>query len=136
MKKTFSAEELLQACAECLGNERQPEQIDFHALLEYGNKLAMLDTLIRETEKDMEAVAESMGRNDHEALKEWIHHLASSWEIIHAGKPLRELFALLQSSGELSVGELEQRVQKVLDKGKEIIYLAQQAKKTYESNCC
>lgn len=136
LKKPFSAEELLQACAECLGNERQPEQIDFHALLEYGNKLAMLDTLIRETEKDMEAVAESMGRNDHEALKEWIHHLASSWEIIHAGKPLRELFALLQSSGELSVGELERRVQKVLDKGKEIIYLAQQAKKTYESNCC
>lgn len=39
-------------------------------------------------------------KNDHEALKEWIHHLTGSWEIIHAGKPLRELFALLQDSGE------------------------------------
>ena len=95
----------------------------------------MLDTLIEETAKDMEAVAESAEKNDHEALKEWVHHLTCSWEIIHAGKPLRELFALLQGSGELSVEELKRTVQKVLDKGKEIIYLAQQAKKIYESDC-
>ena len=135
LKKPFSAEELLQVCAECLGNERQLEQIDFHTLLEHGDKKAMLDTLIEETAKDMEAVAESAEKNDHEALKEWVHHLTCSWEIIHAGKPLRELFALLQGSGELSVEELKRTVQKVLDKGKEIIYLAQQAKKIYESDC-
>lgn len=111
-EKPFSAEELLQVCAECLGNERQLEQIDFHTLLEHGDKKAMLDTLIEETAKDMEAVAESAEKNDHEALKEWVHHLTCSWEIIHAGKPLRELFALLQGSGELSVEELKRTVQK------------------------
>lgn len=57
-------------------------------------------------------------KNDHEALKEWIHHLTGSWEIIHAGKPLRELFALLQDSGEFSVDEFGRTVQQVLDKGK------------------
>lgn len=136
LKKPFSAEELLQVCTECLGNERQSEQIDLDALLKYGNRRKMLDTLIRETRKDMEAMAECAEKNDHEALKEWIHHLTGSWEIIHAGKPLRELFALLQDSGEFSVDEFGRTVQQVLDKGKEIICLAQQAKKAYESNCC
>ena len=136
LKKPFSAEELLQVCTECLGSERQSEQIDLDALLKYGNRRKMLDTLIRETRKDMEAMAECAEKNDHEALKEWIHHLTGSWEIIHAGKPLRELFALLQDSGEFSVDEFGRTVQQVLDKGKEIICLAQQAKKAYESNCC
>lgn len=136
LKKPFSAEELLQVCTECLGSERQSEQIDLDALLKYGNRRKMLDTLIRETRKDMEAMAECAEKNDHEALKEWIHHLTGSWEIIHAGKPLRELFALIQDSGEFSVDEFGRTVQQVLDKGKEIICLAQQAKKAYESNCC
>ncbi|KAA4467387.1 hybrid sensor histidine kinase/response regulator, partial [Bacteroides ovatus] len=136
LKKPFSAEELLQVCTECLGSERQSEQIDLDALLKYGNRRKMLDTLIRETRKDMEAMAECAEKNDHEALKEWIHHLTGSWEIIHAGKPLRELFALLQDSGEFSVDEFGRTVQQVLEKGKEIICLAQQAKKAYESNCC
>ncbi len=136
LKKPFSAEELLLVCTGCLGNERQPELIDLDALLKYGDKWEMLDTLIRETRKDMEAMAASAAMNDHEALKEWIHHLTGSWEIIHAGKPLRELFALLQDSRVISVDELGRTVQQVLDKGKEIICLAQQAKKTYESNCC
>ena len=136
LKKPFSAEELLQVCTECLGSERQSEQIDLDALLKYGNRRKMLDTLIRETRKDMEAMAECAEKNDHEALKEWIHHLTGSWEIIHAGKPLHELFALLQDSGEFSVDEFGRTVQQVLEKGKEIICLAQQAKKAYESNCC
>ena len=135
LKKPFSVEELLQVCTGCLGDERQQEQIDFHALLEYGDRLEMLETLIRETTDDIAAMAESAERNDCESLREWIHHLSSSWEIIHAGKPLRDLFMLLQGDGECSAEEFGRAVRKVLDKGKEIIDLAQQAKESYESDC-
>lgn len=136
LSKPFSAEELMQVSTECLGNKRQQEQVDFHSLLEYGNRQEMLDTLIQETAGDMKAMAASAEKNDREALKEWTHHLSSSWEIIHAGKPLRELFVLLQCTQECSTEELGKIVQKVLDKGEEIIRLAQQAKAAYESDCC
>lgn len=135
LKKPFSAEELLQVCTGCLDGERQQEQVDFHALLKYGNKEEMLETLIRETTDDITAMAESAARNDCESLKEWTHHLSSSWEIIHAGKPLRELFVLLQGTREYSAEEFGQAVRKVLDKGEEIIYLARQEKENYESDC-
>lgn len=45
-------------------------------------------------------------------------------------------FLHIQDSGEFSVDEFGRTVQQVLEKGKEIICLAQQAKKAYESNCC
>ena len=127
---------MLQVCTGCLGDERQQEQVDFHALLEYGNRLEMLETLIRETTDDIAAMAESAERNDCESLREWTHHLSSSWEIIHAGKPLRDLFMLLQRDGECSAEEFNRAIRKVLDKGKEIIDLAQQEKESYESDCC
>lgn len=135
LKKPFSVEELLQVCTGCLDDERQQEQVDFHALLKYGNREEMLETLIRETTDDITAMAESAARNDCESLKEWTHHLSSSWKIIHAGKPLHELFVLLQGTRAYSSEEFGQAVQKVLDKGEEIIYLARQEKENYESDC-
>lgn len=135
LKKPFSVEELLQVCTGCLDDERQQEQVDFHTLLKYGNREEMLETLIRETTDDITAMAESAARNDCESLKEWTHHLSSSWKIIHAGKPLHELFMLLQGTRVYSSEEFGQAVQKVLDKGEEIIYLARQEKKNYESDC-
>ena len=42
---------------------------------------------------------------------------------------------LLQGDGECSAEEFGRAVRKVLDKGKEIIDLAQQAKESYESDC-
>lgn len=48
---------------------------------------------------------------------------------------LRDLFMLLQGNGEYSAEEFGRAVRKVLDKGKEIIDLAQQAKESYESDC-
>ena len=135
-KKPFSVEELLQVCTGCLGDERQQEQIDFHALLEYGDRLEMLETLIRETTDDIAAMAESAERNDCESLREWTHHLSSSWEIIHAGKtPAGPVHAASGGLGECSAEEFGRAVRKVLDKGKEIIDLAQQAKESYESDC-
>ncbi|BDW78688.1 hypothetical protein BFINE_44830 [Bacteroides finegoldii DSM 17565] len=57
------------------------------SLLAYGDKRAMLDRLITETEKDMQAVREIMERNDRKALDEWIHRQRSSWAVIRADKP-------------------------------------------------
>lgn len=74
-------------------------------------------------------------KSDAAKLRVTTHHLSSSWEIIHAGKPLRDLFMLLQGNGEYSADEFGRAVRKVLDKGKEIIDLAQQAKESYESDC-
>ncbi len=128
-------EELLQVCTGCLGDERQQEQVDFHALLEYGDRLEMLETLIRETTDDIAAMAESAERNDCESLREWTHHLSSSWEIIHAGKPCGPVHAASGGRGMFGGGVRPGGPEKVLDKGKEIIDLAQQAKESYESDC-
>lgn len=68
---------------------------DLSSLLAYGDKRAMLDRLITETEKDMQAVREIMERNDRKALDEWMHRQRSSWAVIRADKPLWNLYELL-----------------------------------------
>lgn len=52
----------------------------------------MLDTLIRQTRDDMDAMRKCLEKEDRKALNDWIHHLSSSWEMIHAAKPLREMY--------------------------------------------
>ena len=91
---------------------------------------------MRESTDVTAAMAESAERNDCDSLRELTHHLGSSWEIIQGGQPLRYRFMLLQRDGECSAEEFNRAIRKVLDKGKEIIDLAQQEKESYESDCC
>ena len=58
----------------------------------------MLDKLIAETEKEMQAVKDAEQRKDLQELDTLTHHLRSSWQILRADQPLRELYAQLHGS--------------------------------------
>lgn len=129
LSKPFSAAELLETVSRCLGNNPQAEEPDFSPLVAYGNRTEMLDKLIVETEKDLLRVEDAGKRNDRKALDEWVHHLRSSWAIIHADQPLWDLYALLHASPACTDEKLRKAVEAVLRKGKRILEGARQKRK-------
>ena len=106
------------------------------SLLADGDKRAMLDRLITETEKDMQAVREIMERNDRKALDEWIHRQRSSWAVIRADKPLWNLYELLHQESECSEMELRKCVDAMLRMGTVIIELAQKERRLSDESIC
>lgn len=133
LNKPFSSSELLDTIGKCVSDAEQEEQIDFSPLLLYEqNKGEMLDKLIRETEKDMRQLVEAGKRSDRQALDAQVHHLRSSWAIIHADGPLRDLYDVLHDpSPECAEERLEQAVKAVFTKGKMIIQLALKIRESY-----
>ena len=126
--KPFSISELMEVSDKCAMNVTQNEKPDFTSLLSYGNESVMLEKLITETEKDMQAVRDAEQRKDLQELDALTHHLRSSWEILRADQPLRELYGLLHGSAIPDYEALNKAVTDVLDKGSEIIRLAKEEK--------
>ena len=112
---------------------REDGKREFSALLSYGNEAVMLDKLITETEKEMQAVRDAATRNDLQELDALTHHLRSSWEILRADQPLRELYGLLHGKDKSDNEALSNAVTTVLDKGVEIIHLAKEERRKYEN---
>ena len=104
--KPFSISELMEVSDRCAIKATPDGKPDFSALLSYGNEAVMLEKLITETEKEMQAV-----RDD---------------------QPLNVLYGLLRGDA-LPDGEaLSHAVTAVLDKGVEIIRLAEEERRKYE----
>ena len=97
--KPFSISELMEVSDKCAMKGNRNEKPDFTSLLSYGNEAVMLEKLITETEKEMQAVRDAEQRKDLQELNALTHHLRSSWEILRADQPLRELYKLLHSKG-------------------------------------
>ena len=131
--KPFSISELMEISNKCAMNAAQNEKPDFTSLLSYGNESVMLEKLITETEKEMQAVRETKQRKDLQELNALTHHLRSSWEILRADQPLRELYKLLHSDGTPDDKTIGNAVKAVLDKGSEIIRLAKEERKKYNN---
>lgn len=131
--KPFSISELMEVSDTCAMNVTQNERPDFTSLLSYGNESVMLDKLITETEKDMQAVRDAEQRKDHQELDALTHHLRSSWEILRADQPLKELYKLLHHNGTPDDKAIGNAVKAVLDKGSEIIRLAKEERKKYNN---
>ena len=129
--KPFSISELMEVSDKCAMNVTQNEKPDFTSLLSYGNESVMLEKLITETEKEMQAVRDAEQRKDLQELDALTHHLRSSWEILRADQPLRELYGLLHGSAIPDYEALNKAVTDVLDKGSEIIRLAKEERKKY-----
>lgn len=66
-------------------------------------------------------------------MKALIHHLRSSWEILRADRPLRELYNLLHANMAPDDEALTPTITAVLDKGAEIILLAKKERKKYDN---
>ena len=129
--KPFSISELMEISDKCAIKSNQNEKPDFTSLLSYGNEAVMLEKLIAETEKEMQAVREAELRKDLQELDALTHHLRSSWEILRADQPLRELYKLLHGSTDTDHKALTDAVTAVLDMGADIIRLAKEERRKY-----
>ena len=76
----------------------------------------MLEKLITETEKEMQAVRDAAKEKDLQKLDSLIHHLRSSWEVLRADQPLNVLYGLLRGDA-LPDGEALSHAG-IYDKGK------------------
>lgn len=131
--KPFSTSELMEVSDNCATKKTKNDKPDFSTLLSYGNESIMLEKLIVETEKEMLAVREAEEKHDLQELKALIHHLRSSWEILRADCPLRELYNLLHASTAPDDEALNPTITAVLDKGAEIIRLAKEERRKYDN---
>ena len=131
--KPFSILELMEVSDKCAMQGNRNEKPDFTSLLSYGNETVMLDKLITETEKEMQAIKETGLKKDFQELDALTHHLRSSWEILRADQPLRELYKLLHSDGTPDDKTIGNTIKAVLDKGSEIIRLAKEERKKYNN---
>lgn len=135
--KPFTLSELLETSGKCLSvNAGKDELPDLASLLAYGDRAAMLDRLITETEKDMQAVREAGERDDRKALDEWVHRLRSSWAVIRADKPLWELYELLHRNEDSPEEELQRAVSAILEKGDMIIKVAREERRKSDEDIC
>lgn len=135
--KPFAIPELLATSEKCLSaNAGKDELPDLTSLLAYGNKTMILDRLITETEKDIQAVMDAGEKGDRKALDEWVHRLRSSWAVIRADKPLWELHELLHQKEECSEEELQHAVSSVLEKGNMIINIAKEERRASDEDIC
>lgn len=131
--KPFSISELMEVSDKCAMNVAQNEKPDFTSLLSYGNESVMLGKLITETEKEIQAVKDAERRKDLQGLDTLIHHLRSSWEILRADQPLRELYKLLHCKDTPDWEAIHNILTVVQDKGLEIIRLAKEERKKYNN---
>lgn len=125
--KPFSSDEAALAIASCIGGTQEWQKIDLSPLLAYGEKAEILERLITETKKEMAAMREAYKKRDIGELDTLIHHLRSSWMVIHADYPLRELYDLIHLP-QYDETSLWEKVQAVLDNGERIILAAQKTK--------
>ena len=131
--KPFSISELMEVSDKCAMKGNWTEKPDFTSLLSYGNEAVMLEKLITETEKEMLSVMDAEQRKDLQELDTLTHHLRSSWEILRADQPLKELHKLLHCEGTSNNEAIHNAVKAVLDKGSEIIRLAKEERRKYEN---
>ena len=131
--KPFSISELMEVSDKCAMQGNRNEKPDFTSLLSYGNEAVMLEILITETEKEMLSVMDAEQRKDLQELDTLTHHLRSSWEILRADQPLKELHKLLHCEGTSNNEAIHNAVKAVLDKGSEIIRLAKEERRKYEN---
>lgn len=135
--KPFSLSELMAVSEKCLSVNADKEEIpDLTPLLAYSDKGMMLDRLIIETEKDMQEVKDAGARGDHKVLGQIVHRLRSSWSLMHADQPLGELQRLLYQEAECSEAGLQRAVSAILEKGCQIIRIANEEKNKPNEDLC
>lgn len=128
--KPFSKQDLIEvADRNITGKEKPDDEPDFTMLLAYGDETEMLDKVISATGEDMRAFKDAGERKDLKRLDELIHHLRSSWGMLHTDAPLWRLHELLNSTGIYSDAELQEAINAVLETGKTIIRSAEEKKK-------
>ncbi|WP_148479232.1 hybrid sensor histidine kinase/response regulator [Parabacteroides johnsonii] len=131
--KPFSISELMEVSDKCAMKGCRNEKPDFSTLLSYGNESVMLEKLITETEKEMQAVRDAERHKDLQELDALTHHLRSSWEILRTDRPLREIYRLLHGESTPDGEAIRKAVTAVLNMGSDIIRLAKEERRKYNN---
>ena len=123
----------MEVSDKCAMKGKSDEKPDFTSLLSYGNESVMLDKLITETEKEMQAIRDTEQRKDLQELDALTHHLRSSWEILRADQPLRKLYVLLHDEDTPNWEAIHNAVKTVSDMGLMIIAMAKEERRKYNN---
>ena len=135
--KPFAREELYAAVNAALekGKERnrhaETSEIDFSPLLvkeEDGKE--MLDILHEQTQRDMEALADIVGRQDMNALTDMVHHLLPVWTMLRIDDCLLELRRVYKME-DAEWTEIEAITNKVQVQGKRLVEQAGRKEEAY-----
>ena len=135
--KPFAREELYAAVNAALergkernGHEEETDEIDFSPLLvkeEDGKE--MLHILRKQTQRDMEVLADIVGRQDMDALTDMVHHLLPVWTMLRIDDCLLELRRIYKRE-DAEWTEIEKVTDKIQVQGKR---LAEQAGRKEEA---
>lgn len=109
--------EKVEACIKSVGIERK---MDFSKLMEYGNKKRLLETIISETQEELANIKAIASVESREKMQDIVHHLYSSWGIIRADQPLRELSRFLKTASSTDE-EINEAVGEVIRQAETII---------------
>jgi len=121
--KPFSIMELVSAVQSCVGEHGNEFsfQANFSELLSSEqNGKEMLELLIRETEKNMETLMESVKKENYPATTLLIHHLLPLWEIVQADISLRKLCQVLAQGNGMKDEKVLNAVDRVIATGKQL----------------
>ena len=128
--KPVSFKELRDKVEDCIKSVGVERKIDFSKLMEYGNKKRLLETIISETQEELANIKAIASVENREKMQEIVHHLYSSWGIISADQPLRELSRLLKTASSTDE-EINEAVGEVIRQAETII---NEATKQLEKN--
>ncbi|WP_075557075.1 ATP-binding response regulator [Parabacteroides timonensis] len=121
--KPFSRAELATVVSRCTAGQatEQTAVADFSMLLtNEQDKREMFALLVRETRKNMEALAAASEHCDTEALAALLHHLSPLWEALRIDSALLELRSAL-SSDNPSCDTLRSIADRIADTGKRLV---------------
>ena len=96
--KPVSLKELREKVEGCIKSVKRERKMDFSKLMAYGNKESLLRTIANETKEKLVNIKAIASTEDREKMQDIVHHLYSSWGIVGADQPLRELCRLLKSA--------------------------------------
>ena len=96
--KPVSLKELREKVEGCIKSVKKERKMDFSKLMAYGNKESLLRTIANETKEKLVNIKAIASTEDREKMQDIVHHLYSSWGIVGADQPLRELCRLLKSA--------------------------------------
>ena len=136
--KPFAREELYAAVNAALergkernGHEEETDEIDFSPLLvkeEDGKE--MLHILRKQTQRDMEVLADIVRRQDMDALTDMVHHLLPVWTMLRIDDCLLELRRIYKRE-DAEWTEIEKVTDKIQVQGKRLAELAGRKEEAY-----
>lgn len=96
--KPVSFKELREKVEGYIETVTKEHKMDFSRLMAYGNKNKLLETIVGETKEELVSIKATASIEDRVKMQNIVHHLYSSWSIISADGPLRELSRLLKNT--------------------------------------